>query len=268
VLEPMSLRLTRPGPLRLGVGGAVLAFVMLAALWLYVPTYQPTDEASHVAYARELSHGRLPAIDTPISSDGDARLARMLRRRDAPHRTIWTANHPPLYYALVAVPLRIGIDTAHPVRGVHAARVLSVGLSALGLVALAYVVLQLAPAGPSSRWRPPGWSRCCRASSASPPGSTTTRWPSSPPRRCWRRVARPGTNGRVWPLRGPARTAPALDGPVRQQRRRRPRPLPLPRPDRGRPGRRRRAARATRRPARGSGRGHAAGDGRGQPLRS
>jgi len=145
---PMSSRPTCPGPLRLGVGGAVLAFVMLATLWLYVPTYQPTDEASHVAYARELSHGRLPAIDTPISSDGDARLARMLRRRDPPHRTIWTANHPPLYYALVAVPLRIGIDTAHPIRGVHAARVLSVGLSALGLVALAYVVLQLAPGRP------------------------------------------------------------------------------------------------------------------------
>lgn len=53
------------------------------------------------------------------------------------HRTIWTANHPPLSYALVAVPLRIGIDTAHPVRGVQVARVGSVGLSALGLVALA-----------------------------------------------------------------------------------------------------------------------------------
>jgi len=35
--------------------GAVLAFVMPTTLWLYVPTYQPTDEASQVAYARELS---------------------------------------------------------------------------------------------------------------------------------------------------------------------------------------------------------------------
>jgi hypothetical protein len=132
----------------LGVGGAVLAFVVVATLWLYVPTYQPPDEASHVAYARELSHGRLPTIDSQIDSRGDARLARMLRPRNARHRTIWTANHPPLYYALVAVPLRVGLDSGHPIWGVQAARLLSVGLSALGLVALAYVVVQLVPGRP------------------------------------------------------------------------------------------------------------------------
>jgi hypothetical protein len=149
----MGPRAERPGPgataaLRLGVGGAVLAFVVLASVWLYQPTYRPTDEPSHVAYARELSHGRLPTIDTPMSGDGDPRLARVLRSRDAVHRTIWTANHPPLYYALAAVPLRIAEATAHPVGGVLAARLLSVGLSALGLLALAWVVLQLVPGRP------------------------------------------------------------------------------------------------------------------------
>jgi hypothetical protein len=133
----------------LGVGGAILMFVMLAMPWVFrVSVYQPPDEASHVAYARELSHGRLPTIDSPIPGDDDARLAAVLRDRDARHRTIWTANHPPLYYALVAVPLRIGTDTGQPIRGVLAARLLSVGLSALGLIALAYVVLQLAPSRP------------------------------------------------------------------------------------------------------------------------
>ena len=141
----------RPGAtaaLRLGVVGAVLAFVALATVWLWQPTYRPTDEASHVAYARELSHGRLPTIDSPMSGAGDPRLARVLRSRDAVHRTIWTANHPPLYYALAAVPLRVAEATAHPVRGVLAARLLSIGLSALGLVAMAYVVLQLVPGRP------------------------------------------------------------------------------------------------------------------------
>jgi 4-amino-4-deoxy-L-arabinose transferase-like glycosyltransferase len=121
---------------------------MLASLWLYVPTYRPADEASHVAYARELSHGRLPTIDTTIAADGDPRLAQVLGRRDTRHRTIWTTNHPPLYYVLVAVPLRLGAATGHPVAGVQAARLLSVGLSALGLVALAYVVMQLVPGRP------------------------------------------------------------------------------------------------------------------------
>jgi hypothetical protein len=135
--------------LRLGVGGAVLSFVMLATLYVYgVPTYWPQDEASHVAYARELSHGRLPTIETPMSTDGDLRLRRLLSGRDETHRTIWTANHPPLYYTLAAVPLRIGTTTAHPIGGVQAARLLSVGLAAFGLVALAYTIMQLAPGRP------------------------------------------------------------------------------------------------------------------------
>jgi hypothetical protein len=144
----LSGRPSGPAALVLGIGGAVLAFVAPATVWLYQPTYRPTDEASHVAYARELSHGRLPTIDSPMSGDGDLRLARVLRSRDAVHRTIWTANHPPLYYALTAVPLRVAEAAGHPVRGVVAARLLSVGLSALGLIALAYTVLQLVPDRP------------------------------------------------------------------------------------------------------------------------
>jgi hypothetical protein len=144
--EPTANRRGERDLLRVGVGGAVLAFVMLATLYaLTIPTYRPPDESSHVAYARELSHGRLPTIETPIRVDGDPRLARVLRSRAAPHRTIWTANHPPLYYVLAATPLRVGTATRHPIGGVQAARLLSVGLSALGLVALAYLILQLAP---------------------------------------------------------------------------------------------------------------------------
>ena len=139
----------RERSLLVGVGGAVLVFATLATLYAFaIPTYRPPDEASHVAYARELSHGRLPTIETPISAEGDERLGRLLSLRDAVHKTIWTANHPPLYYALVAPPLRIGLDSGHPIGGVHAARLLTVGLAALGLVLLAYVVLQLAPGRP------------------------------------------------------------------------------------------------------------------------
>jgi len=147
--EPTTARLRERGLVRLGVVGAILAFVMLAMLYVYAtPTYRPPDEASHVAYARELGHGRLPTLETPLSSGGDPRLRRLLSGRDAQHRTIWTANHPPLYYALAAVPLRIGSATAHPTGGVQAARLLSVGWSALGLAVLAFLVLQLAPGQP------------------------------------------------------------------------------------------------------------------------
>jgi hypothetical protein len=135
--------------LRLGVAGAVLAFVVLGLLSAYRMTvYRPADEASHIGYGRELGRGRLPTLDTPIPADADPALARILSRRDAAHQTIWTANHPPLYYALIAGPLRVGDATGHPHGGVLAARALSVGVSALGLVALAWVVLQLVPGRP------------------------------------------------------------------------------------------------------------------------
>jgi hypothetical protein len=135
--------------LRAGLAGVLLTFVTLAAWTAWrVPIYQPADEPSHVGYAREVGHGRLPTIETQIPAQGDQRLARLLRGRDAAHRTVWTANHPPLYYALTAVPVRVGDATGHPLRGVLAARLLSVALSALGLLAIAFVALQVAPDRP------------------------------------------------------------------------------------------------------------------------
>jgi hypothetical protein len=141
----------------LGVGGALLVFVTLGVLWVAnIPTYRPPDEASHVGYAQALAQGRLPTIDSPIPGDGDPRLARALAPRDARHRTIWTANHPPLYYALAAVPLRAGIAAGHPLAGMWAARLLSLGLAAIGLCVLAYLVLQLAPGRPQLAVAAPG----------------------------------------------------------------------------------------------------------------
>jgi hypothetical protein len=131
-----------------GLAGVVVIFGLLAGLWLYVPAYRPNDEASHVAYARELSRGRLPRIDRPIDPAGDARLGRVLAGRDPVHRTIWTANHPPLFYGLVAGPLRWGVAVGRPLWGVQAARLVSVGLAALGLVVVALVVLELVPGRP------------------------------------------------------------------------------------------------------------------------
>jgi hypothetical protein len=72
----------------------------------------------------------------------------VLEPRDARHRTIWTAYHPPLFYALAAVPLRAGIDSGHARMGFLGARLLSAGLAALGLALVAYVALLLAPGRP------------------------------------------------------------------------------------------------------------------------
>ena len=133
-----------------GIAGAVLVFVALASVQAWtIPIYQPVDEASHVGYGVVLAKGQgLPTIETLIPVDGEARRAGWMRARDALHQTIWVANHPPLYYALVAVPLGIGEAAGHGLGGVRAARLVSVGLSAIGLVLLGWLLLQLLPRRP------------------------------------------------------------------------------------------------------------------------
>ena len=101
----------------LGLAGVLLAFVVLAALHaVTVPPFLPADERSHTAYALLVAQGRLPTLTTP---------APLLRSPGVGPR-IYTANHPPLYYALVAAPLRLGLAGGHPMAGFAAARLLTV----------------------------------------------------------------------------------------------------------------------------------------------
>ncbi len=41
------------------------------------------------------------------------------------HDDFYTANHPPLFYAMEAVPLLVGTWTGPPVLGLHLARALN-----------------------------------------------------------------------------------------------------------------------------------------------
>lgn len=129
---------------RLGVAGAVLIFLVLAGLHAWTtPLFSPPDEASHYGYALLLSSGRLPTITTPIPTDGVPQLQALMKRRNEVHRTVWTANHPPLYYALMAAPVRAGILAGHPMAGLRAARLVSVAIAAVGIVLLALLVGEL-----------------------------------------------------------------------------------------------------------------------------
>jgi hypothetical protein len=68
--------------------------------------YQTRDEGPNAGYAVELASGRLPTIDTPVTTDA-RRYPQVVEGLgtmvDEPHRHIWTANHPPLYY-LMSLP--------------------------------------------------------------------------------------------------------------------------------------------------------------------
>ncbi|GGR61519.1 hypothetical protein GCM10010197_30850 [Nocardioides luteus] len=74
--------------------------------------YQTRDEGPNAGYAVELSQGELPTIDTPVTTDAE-RYPLVVEGRetmvDEPHRHIWTANHPPLYY-LLSLPFVAAAD--------------------------------------------------------------------------------------------------------------------------------------------------------------
>jgi hypothetical protein len=129
---------------RLGVTGAVLAFLALGAVQaLAVRPYLPPDELYHVGYAATVIDGRLPTLTTPLPADGVPLLPD-----DGRPRRVYVANHPPLFYLVTAVPLWLGERLGSPRAALLAARLVSVSLSAAGLVMVAWLALLLAPGRP------------------------------------------------------------------------------------------------------------------------
>ena len=103
---------------RQGVIGIVVAFSVLGLLNVFtVPPMLPRDESSHVSYALRVAHGHLPTLN-----DRNVRGVIPHMRTSLP---IFTANHPPLLYAIVAVPLEIGVRAHRPILGLRAARATS-----------------------------------------------------------------------------------------------------------------------------------------------
>lgn len=99
--------------------------------------YQTRDEGPNAGYAVELAAGRLPTIDTPVTTDGHRYplvVEGLGTMADEPHRHIWTANHPPLYY-LMSLPL---VATAEALEAPH---VMVVGMRLINAVGSALCVL-------------------------------------------------------------------------------------------------------------------------------
>jgi hypothetical protein len=129
---------------RLGVAGAILAFLALTGVQAAaIRPYLPPDELYHVGYAATLLDGRLPTLTTPLPADRVP-----LRPGDGRRRRVYVANHPPLFYALAAVPLGVGEWASAPRAGFLAARLLSASLAAAGLVLVAVLALALLPGRP------------------------------------------------------------------------------------------------------------------------
>ncbi|MQA85412.1 MAG: hypothetical protein GEV03_12495 [Streptosporangiales bacterium] len=121
--RPTRYRRGRAPNFRLGVLGAVLLFVGLAVLSsLAVPPFRSADESAHGGYALAIAHGRIPSQYERVP-------AQIPGQRQPTH--VYTTVHPPLYHALIAGPLLLGIEVGKPLLGLHLARIESALFSAV-----------------------------------------------------------------------------------------------------------------------------------------
>ncbi len=129
---------------RLGVAGAILAFLALTGVQAAaIRPYLPPDELYHVGYAATVLDGRLPTLTAPLPADRVP-----LMPGDGRPRRVYVGNHPPLFYAVAALPIGVGEWASAPRAGLVAARLLSASLAAAGLVMVAVLALALLPGRP------------------------------------------------------------------------------------------------------------------------
>ncbi|WP_370326388.1 hypothetical protein [Euzebya sp.] len=124
-----------------GVLAVLVVFLAAGALHAYAtPPFAPPDETAHVAYALALAEGEIPRIDEfpedlPIPGMPEG-------------LSIWTANHPPGSYAILSLPLRIGIAQGDPLDGFWWARLTNVAAAGLALVLVGRIAATVLPHRP------------------------------------------------------------------------------------------------------------------------
>lgn len=127
VVRPVVRFRVRAGSERLALICAVLTGMLLAlVVALADAPYATGDEPPHVDYAYQVWHGELPVFEDGLALRPDGAWLAPVQ---------WTAQHPPLYYLLIAPLVGPLADAGHPVAAVYAARGVNVLLS--GVLVLA-----------------------------------------------------------------------------------------------------------------------------------
>lgn len=135
------MRLPALSTTRVGLAAVLVTFVALGALHAaFVPAFLPSDETSHAGQALVVGGGELPALDTEVPGD----IPGMKLQFEIRQQT-YTANHPPLYYAIVGLPMRLAVDQGSPIVGFDVARLLTVLMTSVGAVATFWAARLLLP---------------------------------------------------------------------------------------------------------------------------
>lgn len=113
---------------RLALVAAVVSGMLLALLVALTDApYATGDEPPHVDYAYQVWHGELPVFEEGLELRPDGAWLAPVQ---------WTAQHPPLYYVLIAPLVGPLADAGHPVAAVYAARGVNVLLSGVFVIAV------------------------------------------------------------------------------------------------------------------------------------
>lgn len=126
---------------RIGVAAAALGLLgASSAFAALTPVFESPDEPAHVDYAYQVWNGQLPVFEDGL----------LLRPNGAGPPVQWTAQHPPLFYLLVAPVVGPLANGGHWFAAVMSARVICVMIAVLCVVALAWAAAQLSMARPWS----------------------------------------------------------------------------------------------------------------------
>lgn len=126
---------------RLAVTGIVAIAAVSGLLSLLhaltIPPFAPADETAHLGYVLSITEGDIPRID------------ELTDHTRVPHMpeniTAWTANHPPLLYAVLAGPMRLAEAAGAPLAGLYAGRLLVVASVAVGYLFVGWLATLLLP---------------------------------------------------------------------------------------------------------------------------
>lgn len=119
-----------PRAARLGIFGAALAMLAGSAVFAMLsPALNTADETGHFDYAFQVWSGRLPVFE-------DGVMFRPPFGSTPPVQ--WVAQHPPLFYALLAPAVGLLVDNGQPMTAVLAARFIGAVIAALCVVGLGW----------------------------------------------------------------------------------------------------------------------------------
>jgi len=120
----------------LGVAGAFLVYTGLVVLWLVTqPLFISGDESPNVDYAYQVTHGRIPVVESPLHVE-------FPELGQAGHRQ-YASNHPPAYHALVGPLVRAADASGHPRVFLLLARLLTAAIGGAVLLTLAAIAVTM-----------------------------------------------------------------------------------------------------------------------------